>query len=67
MIWCMSSLGRISGLAIPWGCPVLGTAESVAAMDRGALLDYQNQHYQPEGLVVSAVGNLKHQQVVDLN
>lgn len=50
----------------PLGRPVLGTAESVAAMDRGTLLAYQNQHYQPEGLVAAAVGNLEHQQVVDL-
>lgn len=50
----------------PLGRPVLGYAESVAAMDRQTLLDYQNQHYQPAGLVVAAVGNLEHQQVVDL-
>lgn len=50
----------------PLGRPVLGTAESVAAMGRGTLLDYQNQYYQPQGLVAAAVGNLEHQQVVDL-
>ncbi len=50
----------------PLGRPVLGYAESVAAMDRQTLLDYQSQHYLPEGLVVAAVGNLEHQQVVDL-
>jgi len=50
----------------PLGRPVLGTAESVAGIDRGTILAYQKQHYQPEGLVVSAVGNLDHQQVVDL-
>jgi predicted Zn-dependent peptidase len=50
----------------PLGRPVLGYADSVSSMDRETLLDYQNQHYQPEGLVVASVGNLEHQQVVDL-
>lgn len=50
----------------PLGRPVLGSAESVAHIDRRTILHYQRQHYQPEGLVVSAVGNLEHQQVVDL-
>ena len=50
----------------PLGRPVLGFADTVGTIDRQAILDYQRQHYQPEGLVMAAVGDLEHRQVVEL-
>ncbi len=46
------------------GAPILGTAEIVANMPREALYDYVHRFYTPSRLVVSAAGNLNHQEVV---
>ncbi len=50
----------------PLGRPVLGRVETVASLGRQDLLDYQSAFYRPQGIVVAAVGNLEHQQLVDL-
>lgn len=50
----------------PLGRPVLGTEESVGALNRQAILDYMQAYYLPQAAVISAVGNLEHQQLVDL-
>ena len=50
----------------PLGRPILGTAESVTGLEREAILDYLDQAYRPERLVVAAVGNLEHERLVDL-
>ncbi len=50
----------------PLGRSVLGSVESVAALDRPAIQAYLSEHYRPRRAVVSAVGNLEHQQVLDL-
>lgn len=50
----------------PLGRSVLGSEESVAALDRPAIQAYLTEHYRPRRAVVSAVGNLEHQQVLDL-
>jgi predicted Zn-dependent peptidase len=50
----------------PLGRPVLGTAETIAGLGRGDILDYQRSNYLPQDLVMSAVGNLEHERVVEL-
>ncbi|MBU4277136.1 MAG: insulinase family protein [Proteobacteria bacterium] len=50
----------------PMGRPVLGSSESVGALSRQDMVDYLAQRYAPANLVVAAVGQLEHQQIVDL-
>ncbi len=52
--------------AHPLGRSTLGTVASVQALSRDTLVDFVNQHYAAENLVVAAAGNVEHQQVVDL-
>lgn len=48
----------------PMGRPVLGPAESVAAMPRDALMNYMTTHYTGPHMIVSAAGKLDHDQFV---
>jgi predicted Zn-dependent peptidase len=50
----------------PLGRPILGTRETVEALDAGVLRDYFSRTYTPRNLIVSAVGNLDHARVRDL-
>lgn len=49
----------------PLGRTILGTEESIAAFDHDRLQDYVNRYYTGSNIVVSVVGNIGHQQVVD--
>lgn len=44
----------------PLGRPVIGTAETVGAMDRSRLLDFYRSRYRPGRLVIAASGNVDH-------
>ncbi|WP_114393959.1 M16 family metallopeptidase [Oleisolibacter albus] len=50
----------------PLGRPILGTAEVVGALPRPALTDYVAGRYVPANMVVSAAGNVEHEQLVEL-
>ena len=50
----------------PIGRPILGTAENVRAFSPKSLSDYMENQYTPDRMVVSAAGNLKHEDLVDL-
>lgn len=50
----------------PLGRPILGTRETVEALDQASLRDYFADAYTPQNLIVSAVGNLRHDHVRDL-
>ena len=50
----------------PLGRPVLGTVDSITAMQRDAIARYWRRHYVPGNLVVAAAGSLDHDQVVEL-
>jgi len=52
--------------AQPMGRPVLGTESIIRGMKREALPGFMRAHYTPDNMVVSACGNLEHNQVVDL-
>lgn len=47
----------------PLGRPVLGTLETVARLGRRAVDAYWRQHYTPDNLVVSVVGEVNHYDV----
>ena len=50
----------------PLGRPILGTKETVESFTQRGLRDYFRNAYTPRNLIVSAVGNLEHQQLRDL-
>ena len=50
----------------PIGRPILGTAQNVRAFSPKSLSDYMENQYTPDRMVVSAAGNLKHEDLVDL-
>jgi predicted Zn-dependent peptidase len=50
----------------PLGRPVLGTVETVQAMSREQVRRFWKRHYVPGNFVVSAAGNLDHDQLEEL-
>jgi len=46
------------------GLPILGTRESVKRFDRPVVSRFYGHHFAPANLVVSAAGNLDHDQFV---
>lgn len=48
----------------PLGRTVLGVREVVAAMNAQKLLDHVKRHYVPEKIIISAAGNLNHEDFV---
>jgi predicted Zn-dependent peptidase len=49
----------------PIGRPVLGSAETVARMDREMIREYIRKFYVPERVLVVAAGNVDHEQMVE--
>jgi predicted Zn-dependent peptidase len=49
----------------PLGMPVLGTWDTVCAIDKEKIVNYIKQHYRPEGIVIAAAGNIEHTALVD--
>jgi predicted Zn-dependent peptidase len=50
----------------PLGRPILGTVESIGALRQDRIAAYYRQRYVAHNLVVSAAGNLDHEEVVRL-
>ncbi len=50
----------------PLGRSILGTPENILRFDAGAIKDFFHQLYQPERIVISAAGNIKHDRLVQL-
>jgi predicted Zn-dependent peptidase len=48
------------------GKPILGTPETVSALDRDALRKWFQQSYAPNHLVITAAGHLTHAELIDL-
>ncbi len=46
------------------GAPILGTSQIIAGMEKQTLFDYVHRFYTPSKLVISASGNLSHDDVV---
>jgi predicted Zn-dependent peptidase len=49
----------------PLGRDIIGTKESVSALDREALLAHLERHYRPASCVISLAGNIEHDEVVE--
>ncbi len=50
----------------PLGRPVIGTRMTVAGLTRDHFVQYLDQRYRPDNLVISAAGSIEHDAVVDL-
>jgi predicted Zn-dependent peptidase len=50
----------------PLGRPILGTVESINALQRTAINGYYRRRYRPENMVVAVAGNIEHAKVVRL-
>jgi predicted Zn-dependent peptidase len=50
----------------PLGRPILGTRETVRHLKRHHLQEYHRQHFAPQTMIVSAAGNLVHEELVSL-
>ena len=48
------------------GMPVLGTRDSVDAFDRAKVMQFFEERYRGDNLVIAAVGNMEHEKLVDL-
>jgi predicted Zn-dependent peptidase len=48
------------------GRPVIGSAETVAALSERDLRDYHEQRYLPANVVISAAGSVDHERLVEL-
>ncbi|HEY0407559.1 MAG TPA: pitrilysin family protein [Pyrinomonadaceae bacterium] len=50
----------------PLGRPIEGTVETVSSFDRERTAGYHAQEFSPRNLVVTAAGNVSHEQLVEL-
>ncbi len=50
----------------PLGLPIYGAVEIVEKADRKGMIGFVADHFSPSGIVISAAGNLEHQQFLDL-
>ncbi len=50
----------------PLGLPILGTKERVGAMNRASLAHFFNSRYRGDKLILTAAGNLKHEELVEM-
>ena len=51
---------------LPLGYPILGTEENVSSFTREVVSGYHAHHYTPGNLLISASGNISHEQLVKL-
>ncbi|QNT78499.1 M16 family metallopeptidase [Entomobacter blattae] len=49
----------------PMGRPTLGTTHHVSTMSRETLINYMHNHYAADKVVITAAGNLSHENVVN--
>ncbi|MDX2149684.1 MAG: pitrilysin family protein [Bryobacteraceae bacterium] len=50
----------------PLGWPILGTRATINSFQREGLADYHFRYYKPSNILVTAAGNLRHRELVDL-
>src|ERR1700690_2709326 len=50
----------------PLGKPILGTKETVRRFDKAPVLDYYGSKFAPGNLIISAAGNVNHEEFVEL-
>ena len=49
----------------PFGRPITGTAEDIAAFNRRKLMDFYREYYTPANAVISVVGDIRTAEVLD--
>ncbi len=50
----------------PLGWPILGTRNTIKSFHRDGLADYHFRYYKPSNILITAAGNLRHAELVDL-
>ena len=55
---------RLSWLNHPLGRSVLGSIDTVSGIDRDKIVRYMKRYYRPERIMVTAAGNIAHEQLV---
>jgi predicted Zn-dependent peptidase len=50
----------------PLGMPIIGTEASVAGLSRDFIIDYRNQKYRAEEIIITAAGKVDHQELLRL-
>jgi predicted Zn-dependent peptidase len=50
----------------PLGRPIIGFEETVSAFTREDLINYVRERYVPANIIISAAGNIQHEEVVEL-
>ena len=50
----------------PLGMSILGDVESVSGLSRDDIVDYKNQMYRGDDIIISAAGNLNHDELIRL-
>ena len=58
-------LSRVLFPEHPLGCPILGDVQTVSQLTRTDLLEFYRQFYFARNVVISAAGNLDHNQLVE--
>lgn len=48
------------------GRPIGGTRQSILDVTRERVVEHYQEHYQPSGLIITAAGGLRHEEMVDL-
>ncbi|MGZ4112605.1 MAG: M16 family metallopeptidase [Tumebacillaceae bacterium] len=49
-----------------FGHPTIGTPDTIDALTREQVLEYARQFYTPDNMIVGVVGNVEHEQVVEV-
>lgn len=49
----------------PLGRPIIGLAEVISSLTREEILEFYQQHYVPSNIIITVVGNMEHEQVVE--
>ncbi len=50
----------------PLGMPVLGTVDSLTSLTKESIFKYYHNNYIPENIVISVVGNIKHEAAIEM-
>ncbi|HEY5973280.1 MAG TPA: pitrilysin family protein [Geobacteraceae bacterium] len=50
----------------PLGMPIIGTVPSVEQLTRDFIVDYKEQHYRADEIIIAAAGKVEHQQLLRL-
>jgi predicted Zn-dependent peptidase len=50
----------------PLGKPIIGSKDTIRAFDRGMIDSYFERYYSPSNILITAAGNLKHAELVEL-